>query len=231
MNTDKCRSQNAECRTKYRPPSSFCIPRSDFRLSVLSVFICLHLWQISSSSAAEFHVHLGQFAGPPIQMIQMPHLSRLFARIDLRPPIINAEQSADLILNELNHGSPILAPLIFDHRDFGTQAQPIDHLAALIHSTTANNFRALRIDSQSTQQTATMLLGPESQMTIYLLNEDVDASTFSITGLPPGKAFRQQVWFGHDDRRTRFDRNIIADLDGRIDLQLPAGSFIALSAR
>jgi hypothetical protein len=196
-----------------------------------SVFICVHLWFISSSSAAKFHVHLGQFAGPPIQIIQMPNLSRLIWGIGLRPPIIDAQKTAGLILTNLNHGSPILTPLIFDHLDFGIPTQPIDQLAKLFQSTTGPNYRPLRIDNSSTQQTATMLLGPESQMTIYLLNQDSAASPISISGLPPGKAFRQQVWFGHGDGRTRFDRNIIADQAGRIDLRLPKDSLIALSAR
>jgi hypothetical protein len=197
----------------------------------LSVFICLHLWRISSSSAAEFQVHLGQFAGPPIQIIQMPHLSRVMAHIGLRPPFIDARQTAERMLNGLNHGSPIIAPLIFDHRDFGIQAQPIDHLAKLIRSTVGLGFRVLRTDGQSPQQTAAMLLGPESQMTVYLLNQSLAASAISIQGLPPGKAFRQQVWNGDGDGKTGFDRSLIVDLNGRIDLQAPPRSVIALSAR
>jgi hypothetical protein len=113
----------------------------------------------------------------------------------------------------------------------GWKKKPTFWLTRLFTHSCAPGWRALRVGGNSRELIATAMLGRESEMTIYILNRREQAEPIHISGLPPGKAFRQQIWNKTGDGTNSFGQNVIVDLSRHIHLIAPPRAMIALTAK
>lgn len=109
--------------------------------------------------------------------------------------------------------------------------RPAYYMQWLMANTTGEGWQVLGYNNSDTTglKLITPFRGPNGEWTVFALNRDGTAGTFSIGSLPANTEFKVLVWNGDGAGRVAEAGTVNSGAGGGVTVEVPAGSMVALT--
>jgi hypothetical protein len=107
--------------------------------------------------------------------------------------------------------------------------KPVYFATQAFTRTTEPGWDIARVSGEQAFGLVSALRGPRGDTTVFALNKDSAARSYSVSGLPPGVPFRLVVWHGEGDGRLTAEQEIVSTDDCRVEFTVPRRSFAAIT--